>query len=116
MKIAIIGSRGIHVMNIENYLPEDITEIISGGAKGVDTTVREYAETHGIVFTEILPVYARYGRYAPLKRNLEIISQADAVIAFWDGKSPGTKHVIDNCEKCGKKITVYLWDESEPVR
>lgn len=43
MKIAIVGSRNINVDNIEKYLPENITEIISGGAKGVDTCAKKYA-------------------------------------------------------------------------
>ena len=48
-----------------------------------------------------LPEYSRYGRGAPLKRNPQIIEYADVVIAFWDGKSKGTKYVIDNCKKTG---------------
>lgn len=43
MKIAIVGSRNINIDNIEKYLPENITEIISGGAKGVDTCAKKYA-------------------------------------------------------------------------
>ena len=39
-------------------------------------------------------------------RNLKIIDYADEVLAFWDGQSRGTKHVIDNCRKKNKKITV----------
>ena len=60
---------------------------------------REYALSHKIKLTEILPDYKRYGRGAPLKRNITIIENADPVLAFWDGKSLGTKYVIDNCIK-----------------
>ena len=107
MKIAIVGSRNISVPDLENYLPEGVTEIVSGGARGVDTSAKEYAIQHGLKLTEFLPEYDKYGRGAPLKRNLQIIEYADEVIAFWDGKSRGTKHVIDNCKKLGKKITVF---------
>jgi hypothetical protein len=55
-----------------------------------------------------LPDYKRYGKGAPLKRNLEIIEYADRVIAFWDGKSRGTKFVIDQCEKINKPVEVIL--------
>ncbi len=106
MKTAIIGSRGLDIEDIGKYLPEGITEIVSGGAKGVDRTAKEYAAAQGILYREFLPDYARYGRYAPLQRNLEIIEYADRVIAFWDGKSRGTSFVIDRCRKCGKDVLV----------
>lgn len=109
MKVAIIGSRNLGVIGLENFLPENVTEIVSGGAKGVDTCAREYAQTNGIKLTEFLPDYKRYGRGAPLKRNLEIIAYADVVLAFWDGKSHGTKYVIDNCRKQGVPVKVYLY-------
>ncbi len=109
MKVAIIGSRNLGVIGLENFLPENVTEIVSGGARGVDTCAREYAQAHNIPLTEFLPDYTRYRRSAPLKRNLEIIAYADLVLAFWDGKSRGTKYVIDNCQKQGVPIRVYLY-------
>ena len=108
MKVAVIGSRGLCVNNLERYLPEGVTEIVSGGAKGVDTSAREYALAHGIKLTEFLPEYEKYGKNAPLKRNLSIIDYADCVLAFWDGSSRGTKFVIENCEKSGKPVTVHI--------
>ena len=42
MKIAIIGSRNLHIGNIERYLPSDCSEIVSGGAKGIDTCAEQY--------------------------------------------------------------------------
>ena len=109
MKIAIIGSRNLGVIGLENFLPKNVTEIVSGGARGIDTCAREYAQIHGIQLTEFLPDYSRYGRGAPLKRNLEIIAYADVVLAFWDGTSRGTKYVIDNCKKQNVPIKVYLY-------
>lgn len=108
MKIAIIGSRNIFIDDLGKYLPENVTEIVSGGAKGVDKCARKYAENHNIKITEFLPEYSKYGKAAPLKRNIQIIEYADEVLAFWNGKSKGTKHVIDSCEKLGKKVTVII--------
>ena len=108
MKVAVIGSRNIEVKNLGDYLPENTTEIVSGGAKGVDLCARAYAEENGIKLTEFLPDYARYRRGAPLKRNIQIIEYADTVLAFWDGKSRGTKFVIDNCEKIGREVKVII--------
>lgn len=107
MRVAIVGSRKIEVSNLEKYLPQNITEIVSGGAKGVDSCARKYAQEHNIKLTEFLPDYAKYGRYAPLRRNITIIEYADIVLAFWDGKSRGTKFVIDNCKKAGVPISVF---------
>ena len=107
MKVAVIGSRGLSVPDLGNYLPENTDEIISGGARGVDTSARQYALAHNIKLTEYLPEYEKYGRTAPLKRNITIIENSDLVLAFWDGRSPGTRFVIDNCHKMGVKITVY---------
>lgn len=109
MKVAIIGSRNLTVTEeeLEFFLPKDTTKIISGGAKGIDTCAREYALSHGIRLTEILPDYARFRRGAPLKRNDTIIACADEIIAFWDGKSKGTAYVIAQAKKQNKKCTVY---------
>lgn len=110
MKVAVIGSRGLSVSDLGRYLPENTTEIVSGGAKGVDTSAREYALSHEIKLTEFLPEYTKYGRSAPLKRNITIIEYSDIVLAFWDGKSRGTKFVIDNCRKLGVEVRVYVID------
>lgn len=108
MKIAVIGSRTLTVRNLEKYIPKDTTEIISGGANGIDRCAKEFAVKNNIRYTEFLPEYKIHGRYAPLKRNLEIIDNADFVLAFWDGKSRGTKFVIDNCRKINKPIRVLI--------
>lgn len=106
MKVAVIGSRGLKVDNLGEYLPQGTTEIISGGAKGVDACAREYAISHGIKLTEFLPEYKKYGKSAPLKRNISIIESADLVLAFWDGKSNGTRFVIEKCHEMGKEIKI----------
>ena len=108
MKVAVIGSRSLRVDDLGKFLPEDVTEIVSGGAKGVDTSAREYAQVHGIPLTEFLPDYRRYGRGAPLRRNITIIEYADLVLAFWDGKSRGTKYVIDQCRERGVPVIVQI--------
>lgn len=107
MIVAIIASRDLEIMDIDSYLPKTVTEIVSGGAKGIDTCAKKYACANDVRYTEFLPDYKRYGRSAPLKRNTQIINYADEVIAFWDGESRGTKNVIAQCQKEKKKITVF---------
>lgn len=107
MKVAVIGSRGLHVDDLRQYLPKETTEIVSGGAKGIDSDARAYAQAHGIPLKEFLPEYQKYGRGAPLKRNLLIIEYADVVLAFWDGQSRGTKYVIDHCREMSVPVKVF---------
>ena len=106
----IVGSvkAALIIKDLEHYLPEGVTEIVSGGAKGIDVCAKEYANSNGIKLTEFLPEYERYGRGAPFRRNMQIIDYADEVLAFWDGRSKGTKNVIEGCKKKNKKVTVFL--------
>ena len=107
MKVAIIGSRTIFIENIKDYIPQGTTEIVSGGAKGVDSCAKLFAEENNLKYTEFLPEYKKYGRAAPIKRNYKIVEYADIIIALWDGISKGTKSVIDYCNKAGKKVQIY---------
>lgn len=107
MKVAVIGSRCLVVDDMQKYLPEGVTEIVSGGASGIDACAKEYARKYNIPLTEFLPEYNRYGRAAPLKRNEKIVDHADTVVALWDGRSKGTEFVIKYCRKIGKKAAVY---------
>ncbi len=106
MKIAIVGSRSIIDLDLDALVPPEATEILSGGARGVDTLARTWAESHGLPCTELLPDYARYGRGAPLKRNVALVQAAAMVIAIWDGKSRGTAFTIAECERQGTPCRV----------
>ena len=108
MKVAVIGSRNLTVNNLEKYLPQGTTEIVSGGARGIDSCAKKYALANGLPLKEFLPNYKEFGRRAPLLRNLEIIEYADIVLAFWDGQSHGTKFVIDKCRAMEKPIKVFI--------
>ena len=107
MKIAVVGSRNITVENLERYL-SDCTEIVSGGAIGVDSCAAEYATERGLKLTVFLPQYDRYGRAAPIVRNKQIVDYADKVLAFWDGRSKGTLSVINYAKKIGRDCEVVL--------
>lgn len=111
VKTAVIGSRNLIIEDIGKYIPENTTELLSGGARGVDTCVRIYAKERGIKLTEILPEYEKYGRAAPIKRNVGIIEKADTVVALWNGKSKGTEFVINYCKKHNKTIKIYVIKE-----
>lgn len=106
MPLAIIGSRNCPAVDIEEYLDEMPDAIVSGGAKGADTYAREFAIKKGIRLIEHLPDYAKYGKAAPLVRNRLIIDDCDKVLAFWNGKSRGTKQTLDYAESKGKPIKI----------
>lgn len=108
MKVAVVGSRNLTNIEIGRYISEDVNEIISGGAVGVDSCAAEYARINGLKLTEVLPQYDKYGRGAPIVRNKEIVNYADKVIAFWDGSSKGTLSVIKYAEKVGKPCEVIV--------
>ena len=108
MRVAVVGSRTLCVENWGKYLPPNTDIIISGGAKGIDQSVGAYARSHGITLKEFLPEYDKYGKRAPLLRNISIIENADLVLAFWDGKSRGTEFVIDMCRARSIPIQVFL--------
>ena len=110
MKIAIVGSRNISIENIGDYVSEN-DEIVSGGAKGADTSAAAYAQRNGLKLTVFLPQYERYKRAAPIIRNKQIVDYADKIIAFWDGKSKGTRSVIKYAEQVGKPCEVILCKE-----
>lgn len=108
MKVAVIGSRSLFVDDIGKYIPGEVTEIISGGARGIDECAKDFALKNGLKLELYLPEYNRYGKAAPLKRNITIIEKADIVIALWDGKSKGTKNAIDIAEKLSKPLKIYI--------
>lgn len=106
MKVLVIGSRDIQDFNLSAYIPSQTTHIISGGARGIDRLAESYADEHHLSKIIIRPMYALYGRRAPLKRNEQMVEMADNVIAIWDGVSKGTKYTIDYARKMGKAVTV----------
>ena len=109
MRVAVIGSREAREkikVSILRMLPADVSEIVSGGAEGVDTYAEDLADILGLPVKKFLPNYEKYGKQAPLMRNLEIIDYADEVLAFWDNHSKGTQHVIVNCIKMQKPVRI----------
>lgn len=114
MKLAIVGSRSFSDLSLmlrtvqSNY--PGITHIISGGAKGADSTARQVAEDLGIEIVEIKPDWKRFGRGAGPIRNKTIVEQADRVLAFWDGTSKGTKQAIEYARSLGKEVDLIMFN------
>ena len=112
MKVAVVGSRNLMINNLYPYIPKECAEIISGGAKGIDSCAKAFALENNIPLREFYPEYDKYGRVAPILRNKEIVNYSDFVIAFWDGKSKGTAFVIDYCKKISKPYKIFFINKS----
>lgn len=81
-------------------------EIVSGKAKGADKLGELYAEERGYPLEEFPTNWDEFGKRAGYIRNKQMAEYADALIAFWDGESKGTKHMIDLAEENNLKIKV----------
>lgn len=75
--------------------------IVSGGARGVDQMGERFAKEHGIKFIVMKPDWDKHGKAGGYIRNQEMANASTHVIAFWDGKSRGTKHMIDIAKRDG---------------
>lgn len=99
MRLIIAGGREIILKpnQIDEALAdfhEEIIQVISGGAIGVDKCGEIWAKENNIPIQRLLPMYKEFGKLAPKVRNRDMAAIADGLLAFWDGMSPGTAHMI----------------------
>jgi len=119
MRIGVVGSRTfedklliletIHLFEVayETLFDEKI-EIVSGGAKGADLLAEKVALVSNIPITVFKPDWDKHGKAAGFIRNQQIVDNSNMIIAFWDGKSNGTKDTIDKARKA-KKPTLIVY-------
>lgn len=109
VRVAIVGSRGFHklrdVADYVNGLPQEVI-IVSGGAAGVDSTAERTAREREMKVLIFRPNWKEFGRAAGPMRNREIVQSSEAVVAFWDGKSLGTRNTIELAKRMKKPITI----------
>lgn len=111
MKTIVAGSRGITNIDLLNRAIREsnfkITEIVSGGADGVDSLGEQWALANEIPVKKFIPSWSIHGRAAGSMRNQVMAEYADALIAVWDGKSRGTADMIRRAKKEGLKVFVF---------
>jgi len=83
--------------------------ILSGGCRGADALGERYASLRGLPIERFLADWARLGRSAGLARNEEMVKAADAVVAFWDGRSRGTGHTISVAKILNKPLRIIFF-------
>ena len=112
MKVIVAGSRDITnreiIVNAIESSKFEITEIISGTARGVDREGEVYALAKSIPVKQFPANWNTYGKSAGPIRNTEMAKYADALIAIWDGKSSGTKHMIKTMNDLNKPVHVVI--------
>lgn len=117
MRLVVAGSRDIDnrvaVQTIlNNFLARhDVDEIMTGGARGVDDMAHRFAEERGIDNYVVKADWEEHGRAAGPIRNEKMAKMGDALLAIWDGKSSGTRSMIDNALNHSLDVTVKVLDE-----
>lgn len=131
MRVAIVGSRTFNNQDFLDWAIQDseldITEVVCGEAPGADTVGRLWAEENGIPVVSFPAEWdnleapgavirtTRYGKpynaRAGHDRNTRMAEYCDVVLAFWDGKSPGTKHMLSQAKKMRKPVCLYHTDQ-----
>ena len=123
MSTMITGGRNITNRDYVNAVLStyDITLLLEGGAKGVDTLAKEYMISNNLGYKEFPANWDKFGKSAGFIRNLDMVEECFNLIAIWDGKSKGTNHAISAAIKSNKKVNVHLainstiLDKDEPV-
>lgn len=96
--------------NLLSNIKGDIT-VVCGKAKGADTLGEQYAKERGYLVQYFPANWDRYGKAAGYIRNTEMAKNADALVAFWDGESLGTRHMIEIAKTRGLKVRVKHYDK-----
>jgi hypothetical protein len=114
MKVIVAGSRSItnsgDVSDILNMLHLNwlrFSEVVSGGAEGVDTIGELWADCWNLPVKKFPANWDKYGKSAGHIRNAEMADYADACVVIWDGKSAGSKGMIEQCLK--KKLPLFVF-------
>lgn len=111
MKTIIAGSRGATQYKFIELATQlcyfEVTSVVSGTCRGGDKLGERYATANNLPL-ELYPAdWKKYGKSAGFIRNAEMVENADALIAIWDGFSNGTKNMIEIARRKKFPILVY---------
>jgi hypothetical protein len=114
MKLIIAGSRNFNNKSLLYTTLDALAkpdEVISGHASGADRLGEDWANDRGIPVKHFIPDWKKYGKSAGFIRNSQMGEYGTDAIVFWDGKSRGSKNMIDQMKKLGKNCTVILVED-----
>lgn len=120
MKVVVAGSRNINdyslVVQAMQRCGYTVTEVVCGMATGIDRLGEQWARANNIPVKEMPADWNRHGRAAGPIRNREMAKYTDAAVVIWDGKSRGTRNMINEMIRLNKPYFVQLTEsEDEPV-
>lgn len=98
---------------LQNKLRKEKIVIICGMAKGADMLGARYAKERGYHIRYFPAEWEKYGKRAGIIRNEEMAKNADALVAFWDGESAGTKHMIETAKKYNLAVRIKRYNNNE---
>ena len=114
MKIIIAGGRDFNnypvAEQVLNQYKSQIDEVVCGDAKGADTIGAHWANYNSIPVKHFPAKWNQYGKRAGYLRNEEMGNYADALIAFWDGSSRGTRNMIDIMRNLHKPCAIFNYE------
>jgi SLOG family YspA-like protein len=114
MKLVIAGSRTFtnYQLLCQTLAPDRhrITAVIHGGARGADQLGFRWAVRHHVRSRCFAADWERFGKVAGVRRNHQMAQAGDLLIAFWDERSAGTRHMISCMQQLGKPVVVIRTD------
>ena len=112
MRTLVCGSRGfnngVFLFKILDATTPAPTLILSGTARGADRLGEEWARHRGVPVKRFPADWQHLGKGAGYARNLQMLDEAERVIAFWDGESRGTKHTVQEASARGIPVTLLV--------
>lgn len=118
LKLIVAGGRDFNDYTLLSSTLNDLAHgqykdrevsIVSGMARGADRLAYEFAKTVHVECYEFHADWDKYGKAAGFRRNADMAQFADALVAFWDGESRGTKHMIDTMGRMGKPVHIVRY-------
>lgn len=113
LKVIVAGTRSFNdyklmTKKLDNYFKNVKPTIICGEARGADTLGKKYALEHGYE-VKSFPADWSKGKSAGYQRNEEMADYADALVAFWNGSSKGTEHMIKTMQNMKKPVRIVKY-------
>jgi len=116
VKTIIAGSRDVSKADVQQALEacpwsSSISTVVSGGARGADQAGEQWAQSQNLP-VEVFPAnWEEYGKSAGPIRNRQMAQAANALLAVWDGRSRGTRNMIEEAKNQGLDVFIYRTDE-----
>lgn len=114
-KVVVAGTRTLDndawvISTLDKLYNFESVTILSGTATGADKAGEKWAELRNVMVRRYPPDYKTYKRGAPLVRNSHMADDGDALVLFWNGKSRGSRDMLEKAYKAGmKEIHVYRY-------